>query len=87
MISGPDHSSGPVNATADRTAKIKAVFVDCPRDLPISSRIGEAFRDSDEVKLAFYGGYEHFTSAGYCCEVGGELVTVFRWTGRTEIAE
>ncbi|MEV4311997.1 DUF5988 family protein [Actinocrispum sp. NPDC049592] len=41
----------------------------------------------DKVKVPFASGYEHFAHNGEFLMVEGESRPVFRWCGRTKIAE
>lgn len=39
------------------------------------------------LKISYRAGYEHFVHDGEYRTVNGHEVAVFRWTGRTKIAE
>lgn len=42
---------------------------------------------TQDLKICVDGGYEHFSHAGEFQKDGHEVVAVFRWSGRTKIAE
>jgi hypothetical protein len=56
-----------------------------PVDLPAELRQQRVASDSSKIKVRYYGGYEHFERVPAAVGDGG--AAVFRWTGRTRIAE
>jgi hypothetical protein len=63
---------------------IEAVLEGGPADLPTDLRAHRIRPRECKIKVPHYGGYEHFErdpADGYA------VPTVFRWTGRTRIAE
>ncbi|WP_410641646.1 DUF5988 family protein [Amycolatopsis sp. lyj-346] len=42
---------------------------------------------NDDLKICVDGGYEHFAHSGEFRQVDEASVAVYRWTGRTKIAE
>jgi len=52
-----------------------------PADLPAELRNWPLTQDETKIKVPYYGGYEHFE------RVDDDAPTVFRWTGRTAVAE
>ena len=58
-----------------------------PSGLPVEWRTGRIERSSEKIKLCYLGGYEHFEQVGGVVDEAGTPRVVFRWTGRTRIAE
>lgn len=66
---------------------VEAILVGGPADIPDSSRVRKVSAKDRKVKLSRYGGYEHFERDDDRSPAAvGERI-VFRWTGRTRIAE
>jgi len=66
---------------------LRVLLVGGPESIPGSLRIQEVIDLADKVKLAFGAGYEHFLHSGEVSVVDGEQLPVFRWCGKTRIAE
>jgi Family of unknown function (DUF5988) len=65
---------------------IDVVLEGGPIDLPHDERTRRVWSDERKIKVRFYGGYEHFERGDSAIEgITGPIV--FRWTGRTRIAE
>ncbi|MFC8850476.1 MULTISPECIES: DUF5988 family protein [unclassified Micromonospora] len=64
---------------------IDVVLEGGPTNLPTELRSHRVSPVERKIKVRHYGGYEHFErdSAG----ADGEAPVVYRWTGRTRIAE
>ncbi|MEU4366841.1 DUF5988 family protein [Micromonospora chersina] len=69
----------------DATGIVEAVLEGGPATLPAELRNHRVSPVDSKIKVRHYGGYEHFErdSAG----VADGAPVVFRWTGRTRIAE
>ena len=65
----------------------KVLLVGGPEQLADTLRIHQLTQMLDKVKVAYGSGYEHFTDSGEVSQVDGEVLPVFRWSGRTMIAE
>ena len=64
---------------------IEAILVGGPPDLPADTCRFQTGRDVSTIKVAYYGGYEHFERADDTVADGAPVV--YLWTGRTMIAE
>ncbi|WFE60944.1 DUF5988 family protein [Micromonospora sp. WMMD712] len=62
---------------------IDVVLEGGPATLPTELRSHRVSPVEHKIKVRHYGGYEHFERDSG----GGEAPVVFRWTGRTRIAE
>jgi hypothetical protein len=62
---------------------VEVILEGGPSDLPADLRAGRFTSDTEKVKIPHYGGYEHFERA----TADGARPVVFRWTGRTRVAE
>ncbi|MEH0973673.1 DUF5988 family protein [Micromonospora sp. CPCC 205546] len=71
--------------TRDAVGVIDAVLEGGPADLPPDLRSRRVAGAEEKIKVLHYGGYEHFERGSAPATV--ELPVVFRWTGRTRIAE
>ncbi|MFG3714569.1 DUF5988 family protein [Micromonospora sp. NPDC047730] len=69
----------------DVAGVIDAVLEGGPADLPADLRSHRVARAAEKIKVRHYGGYEHF-ERGNAPETA-DVPVVFRWTGRTRIAE
>nr|MDT0660530.1 DUF5988 family protein [Micromonospora sp. DSM 115978] len=67
----------------DQTAAIEVILVGGPANLPAELRAHRVSSLDDRVKVPHHGGYEHFAWDSSV----DRTPTVFRWTGRTRIAE
>jgi len=67
--------------------QIRVVLVGGPPDLPLADCVREVPSVTDQVKVAWRGGYEHFRYSGESREVRGCPLPVFVWCDRTRIAE
>lgn len=63
---------------------VEAVLEGGPANLPADLRSHRVTPTSDKIKVHHYGGYEHFERESAPSDV---TPVVFRWTGRTRIAE
>lgn len=70
-----------------RTDLMWAVLQGGPEGIPETSRLHVVSPVDDKIKIAHYGGYEHFERTNVLDESGSDPQIVFRWTTRTEIAE
>lgn len=64
-----------------------AVLEGGPEGLPEASRQQVVSPVDDKIKIAHYGGYEHFERTDMLDESGSLPQIVFRWTTRTKMAE
>jgi hypothetical protein len=64
---------------------IDAILEGGPADLPVARRIQRASATEEKIKVPHNGGYEHFVREASCRS--GGVAVVFRWTGRTRMAE
>lgn len=62
----------------------KVILVGGPRALPADLRLQITSPAQTTIKISYYGGYEHFEREPDACADG---LPVFRWTGRTRVAE
>ncbi len=69
-------------AGADGRA-VDAILEGGPVSLPAELRVRQVSGDAETIKVRHYGGYEHFDRD--CAAAASPAV--FRWTGRTAIAE
>ncbi|MCX4473467.1 DUF5988 family protein [Micromonospora sp. NBC_01655] len=69
----------------DAASIIDVVLEGGPTNLPTELRSRRISPAEDKIKVRHYGGYEHFERDSV--RVADELPVVFRWTGRTRIAE
>ncbi len=65
----------------------KVLLVGGPEQLADALRVHQVTQLLDKVKVAYGSGYEHFSDSGEVSQVDGEVLAVFRWCGRTMIAE
>ncbi|GAA4464179.1 DUF5988 family protein [Phytohabitans houttuyneae] len=77
MIDTPDAMSN-----GDDRVIIQVVLEGGPATLPSELRTHRVASVDDKVKVPHQGGYEHFEYEG----AAGDR-TVYRWTGRTRVAE
>jgi uncharacterized protein DUF5988 len=63
---------------------IDAVLEGGPADLPASMRRRLAHRSDEKIKVRWGTGHEHFERTEEANEASSKI---FRWTGRTKIAE
>ena len=70
----------------DRDEKyVYAQLVGGPSDLLPATRVQRVVQGLGKIKVRYHGGYEHFEpDLGKAAEPGH---VVYRWTGRTKIAE
>lgn len=64
---------------------VDAVLHGGPADLPQEIRAQRVHREERKVKIPHYGGHEHFERD--VAAPGERAEVVFRWTGRTRLAE
>lgn len=65
--------------------EISAVLEGGPDTLPSERRTCRVRASESKVKVPHYGGYEHFERGDGV--IGDDGQVVFRWTGRTRVAE
>ncbi|MFG1778086.1 DUF5988 family protein [Micromonospora sp. NPDC049051] len=70
--------------TRDAAGVIDVVLEGGPVDLPADLRSRRVAGAEEKIKVLHYGGYEHFERGASAATVDP---VVFRWTGRTRIAE
>ena len=63
----------------------EALLVGGPRDIAARTTIKRVHADEVKIKIPWNGGYEHFERDGEV--VADRTPVVYRWTGRTKIAE
>ncbi|MBQ1073114.1 hypothetical protein KBX06_08050 [Micromonospora sp. C31] len=71
--------------TRDAAGVIDVVLEGGPVDLPADVRSRRVATAEEKIKVLHYGGYEHFERGSVPGTL--DLPVVFRWTGRTRIAE
>ncbi|WP_405111558.1 DUF5988 family protein [Micromonospora sp. NBC_01405] len=87
IVNDDDRSawSARVPIGGDAATIIDVVLEGGPTNLPAEQRSHRISPAEDKIKVSHYGGYEHFERD--TVRVADELPVVFRWTGRTRIAE
>ncbi|MEU7573321.1 DUF5988 family protein [Micromonospora sp. NPDC049240] len=88
FVNGDDRTAWPLTAHqlgTDAAGIVEAVLEGGPATLPVELRNHRVSPVESKIKVRHYGGYEHFERdpAG----VVDGTPAVFRWTGRTRIAE
>lgn len=88
IVNGDDRTERSVPAPSiirEAVGIVEAVLEGGPVNLPAELRSHRVSPVADKIKVHHYGGYEHFErdSSG----VTEDAPVVFRWTGRTRIAE
>ncbi|MEU8327934.1 DUF5988 family protein [Micromonospora sp. NPDC048839] len=81
MSDTSDSFSEPVLDAADG-AFVQALLEGGPADFPADLRTQTAAAGQDRIKITYCGGHEHFDRCA-----GNVSPVIFRWTGRTRIAE
>src|SRR5687768_785138 len=79
----PEPSAG--TFAADATEIVEIVLEGGPDSFPTELRTRQVPLADSKIKVPHYGGYEHFERAD-APDPGG-VPSVFRWTGRTRVAE
>jgi hypothetical protein len=76
-----------IDSDDDRAALdvVDAILEGGPLSLPVSLRSCQAGATEDTIKVCHYGGYEHFKRDR--SQAANATPVIFRWTGRTRIAE
>ncbi|MEU6075124.1 DUF5988 family protein [Micromonospora sp. NPDC047074] len=69
----------------DATGIIDVVLEGGPADFPADLRSHQVDQVAEKIKVRHYGGYEHFERDSSLDL--RDVPVVFRWTGRTRIAE
>lgn len=64
---------------------IEAILEGGPNHLPAGLRTQRVTNDNEKIKVPYNGGYEHFERD--CGAAADGAPIIFRWTGRTRIAE
>ncbi|GAA3774888.1 DUF5988 family protein [Micromonospora maritima] len=88
MTASSDPAGGSATARligAEASGIVEAVLEGGPATLPAELRSHRVSPVESKIKVRHYGGYEHFER-----DPGGAVdgtPAVFRWTGRTRIAE
>ncbi|MCZ7437788.1 DUF5988 family protein [Micromonospora sp. WMMC241] len=85
FVDGDDRSAWPAQVGADAAGVVEAVLEGGPAMLPAELRNQRVSTVESKIKVRYYGGYEHFERDPAVTLDG--VPTVFRWTGRTRIAE
>ncbi|MFG1674677.1 DUF5988 family protein [Micromonospora sp. NPDC049282] len=87
FVNGDDRTAWPVTAQvgADAAGVVEAVLEGGPAMLPAELRNQRVSLVESKIKVRYYGGYEHFERDPAVALDG--VPAVFRWTGRTRIAE
>ncbi|MEV6694611.1 DUF5988 family protein [Micromonospora sp. NPDC051196] len=67
------------------THLIDAVLEGGPADFPAELRAHRVAPTEEKIKVCSYRGYEHFERVGAAGDDTSPVV--FRWTGRTRVAE
>jgi hypothetical protein len=67
--------------------RVKIILSGGPIGLGIPDQSVSAAELDQTLKLRYRAGYEHFVHSGEYLAVDGGEAAVFRWTGRTKIAE
>lgn len=62
----------------------KVILLGGPPAMPADLRVQITSPAQTTIKVSYYGGYEHFEREPDTCADG---LPVFRWTGRTKVAE
>ena len=76
--------TGTATAGAVALGLVEAILTGGPASLPEDLRRHHVTREESKLKVLHYGGYEHFERDPATVDGG---TVVFRWTGRTRIAE
>ncbi len=74
-----------VTTVHQTTVNVSAVLVGGPSDLPSSARRQRIAEGSAKIKIMHRDGYEHFEPDAAGTTISGQVI--YRWTGRTKIAE
>ncbi|HLL65094.1 MAG TPA: DUF5988 family protein [Micromonosporaceae bacterium] len=84
ILSNPSPSMT-VDTLPETAELVDAVLDGGPTHFPVELRVHRVPPTREKIKICLYGGYEHFERVG----AAGDDATpvVFRWTGRTRIAE
>ncbi|MEV6802839.1 DUF5988 family protein [Micromonospora rifamycinica] len=77
-------STAPRVAGDHQERAVEVVLTGGPAALPASIQLDSAV-DAEKIKIQHYGGYEHFERDIDHADDG--RVRVYRWVGRTKIAE
>ncbi|MEV0002669.1 DUF5988 family protein [Micromonospora sp. NPDC050980] len=87
FVNGDDRTGWPASApvSADAAGVVEAVLEGGPAMLPAELRHQRVSMVESKIKVRYYGGYEHFERDPAVVLDG--VPAVFRWTGRTRIAE
>ena len=88
VVNGDDRTDWSVPAPSMSTEAVgivEAVLEGGPVNLPAELRRHRVSPVADKIKVHYYGGYEHFERDSSRITEGRPAV--FRWTGRTRIAE
>ncbi|WP_229397852.1 DUF5988 family protein [Micromonospora okii] len=71
--------------SAEAAGIIDVVLEGGPTNLPAELRSHRVSPVEHKIKVCHHGGYEHFERDAH--GLAGDAPVVFRWTGRTRIAE
>ncbi|MEU7145745.1 DUF5988 family protein [Nocardia sp. NPDC046473] len=66
---------------------VTVVLVGGPERLPERERIRKTADVTEKIKVQFAGGYEHFAYTGDSVAREDGSLPVFKWCGRTKLAE
>jgi len=79
-----NHTKIPQPYNAITAPPEKVILVGGPSAMPADLRVQITSPSQTTIKVSYYGGYEHFEREPDACADG---LPVFRWTGRTKVAE
>jgi hypothetical protein len=65
----------------------KVLLIGGPDYFPGPARFQEVLDLKEKIKIALRDGYEHFSHSGEVLFIDGERLPVFRWCGKTRVAE
>jgi hypothetical protein len=76
-----------IAAHVDAQDFIDAILEGGPADMPAGLRAQRVQFHAEKIKVAYYGGHEHFERAPDSDADTAGSPAVFRWIGRTRMAE
>ena len=66
---------------------VRIVVLKGPGDQVTKHRLDKSCDLAEKVKIQFGSGYEHYSNSGELAILEGMRYPLFRWCGRTKIAE
>jgi hypothetical protein len=84
MVQEPSEST--VLLPPEASDLIDVVLEGGPAEMPLDLRICRASAGAEKIKVPYYGGYEHFVRPDLPARPLDQRV-VYRWIGRTRVAE